>query len=185
MRAAEIQRSAQTLRFPRQNSLSGIRSSDIFLGPLLSFIRGKQGAISSPKLLRGCFPLWHLVPLRNLGGWTLHEIMQIKDRHPSPNRFSIWTIFSRVRCFQKAWGNSWSNMYQHWHWKHTRYLVNTNDATSWHLWGLNSSARTGHCTKKKTDHPCPKDLPLCKITKAKRRRKAFCTHNSYHRCPFF
>lgn len=105
MRAAEMQQSSRTLRFPRQNSLSGIRSWDVSLGLLLAFTRRKQGAISSPSLSIGSFPLWHFVPLRNLRGWTLPDIMQIKNTCPSPNRLSIWIIFSRVRCFWKAWGN--------------------------------------------------------------------------------
>lgn len=137
------------------------------LGTTACFSLRRAECYFFPKTLKRLFSRRHSSPLRNLRGWTLHEIMHIKYRCPSPNRFSIQNIFSGVRSFQKAWDNSYSNFYQYWHWKHTCYFINTRDTTS-----LKSSAHTGHCTERKLTHHCPKDFTLYKIM-AKKEKKSF------------
>lgn len=67
------------------------------------FYQRKAGCHSLPKIVEKLFPLQLFVYLRNLRGWTWHEIKQINDWCPSPNSFTTWIIF--CRCLQKLWNN--------------------------------------------------------------------------------
>lgn len=99
--------------FFRQNSMCG--NLRHLLGAVACFYQRKAGCYFLPKTIKRLFPVQLFVCLRNLRGWTSHEIMQIKDWCPSPNSFSIWIIFCRVRCFQKVWSKWCSNVDQCWH----------------------------------------------------------------------
>lgn len=71
------------------------------MGTITHFYQRNPGCYTFCQTSKRLFA--SLAPLLNLRGWTLHEIMQIQDKHPSPNRFSTWIVSSGVWWFLQVW----------------------------------------------------------------------------------
>lgn len=136
------------------------------MGTITHFYQRNPGCYTFCQTSKRLFA--SLAPLLNLRGWTLHEIMQIQDKHPSPNRFSTWIVSSGVWWFLQVW---------------TRVkAMSTSTGTgnvpaALLMWVMptGNAQEVWSPYKKRANHPHPRDLPFYTVM-VKARGKAFLTH---------